>query len=95
MGQEAWLSRHRRGVREGDEVVIPPFVAPVSYRPSCVGAHPVLADVGEDLNITAETVEAVLTNKTKAMIRRTSRYLVHIDAIVDLARPENIRVIDY
>ena len=84
------------GVREGDEVVIPTFCCTSVVPPIlAVGAHPVLADVGEDLNITAETVEAVLTNKTKAIIvPHLFGNPADIDAIVDLARPKNIRVID-
>ena len=84
------------GVREGDEVVIPTFCCTSVVPPIlAVGAHPVLADVGEELNITAETVEAVLTNKTKAIIvPHLFGNPADIDAIVDLARPRNIRVID-
>jgi perosamine synthetase len=84
------------GVREGDEVVIPTFCCTSVVPPIlAVGAHPVLADVGEELNITAETVEAVLTNKTTAIIvPHLFGNPADINSIVDLARPENIRVID-
>ena len=84
------------GVREGDEVVIPTFCCTSVVPPIlAVGAHPVLADVGEELNITAETVEAVLTNKTTAIIvPHLFGNPAAINAIVDLARPKNIRVID-
>ena len=57
------------GVREGDEVVIPTFCCTSVVPPIlAVGARPVLADIGEELNITAETVEAALTKKTRAII---------------------------
>ena len=84
------------GVREGDEVVIPTFCCTSVVSPIlAVGAHPVLADVGEELNITAETVEAALTNKTTAIIvPHLFGNPAAINAIVDLARPKNIRVID-
>ena len=84
------------GVREGDEVVIPTFCCTSVVPPIlAVGAHPVLADVGEELNITVETVEAVLTNKTKAIIvPHLFGNPADINSIVDLARPKNIRVID-
>jgi dTDP-4-amino-4,6-dideoxygalactose transaminase len=50
------------GVREGDEVIVPTFCCTSVVTPIfAVGARPVLADVGEELNITAETVEAALT----------------------------------
>jgi dTDP-4-amino-4,6-dideoxygalactose transaminase len=84
------------GVREGDEVVIPTFcctsvVAPIL----AVGAHPVLADVGEELNITAETVEGVLTNKTTAIIvPHLFGNPTDIQTIIDLAHRRNIRIID-
>jgi dTDP-4-amino-4,6-dideoxygalactose transaminase len=84
------------GVREGDEVVIPTFCCTSVVPPIlAVGAHPVLADVGEELNITAETIEAVLTNKTKAIIvPHLFGNPADIHTITDLARPRNIRVID-
>ena len=84
------------GVREGDEVVIPTFCCTSVVPPIlAVGAHPVLADIGEDLNITAETVEAVLTNKTTAIIvPHLFGNPVDINSIVDVARSKNIRVID-
>ena len=54
-----------------------------------------LADIGEELNITAKTVEAVLTDKTTAIIvPHLFGNPADIDAIIDLARPKNIRVID-
>jgi dTDP-4-amino-4,6-dideoxygalactose transaminase len=84
------------GVREGDEVVIPTFCCTSVVPPVlAVGAHPVLADVGEELNITAEKVEAVLTNKTEAIIvPHLFGNPAAINSIVDLARPKSIRVID-
>jgi dTDP-4-amino-4,6-dideoxygalactose transaminase len=67
--------------------VVPPVLA--------IGAVPVLADIGAELNVTAETVDAALTKKTKAVI------VPHLfgnpadtGAIIDLARGRNIRVID-
>ena len=84
------------GVREGDEVVIPTFCCTSVVPPIlAVGAHPVLADIGEELNITAATIEAVLTNKTKAIIvPHLFGNPADINSIVDLARSKNIRVID-
>ena len=84
------------GVREGEEVVIPTFCCTSVVPPIlAVGAHPVLADVGEELNLTVKTVEAVLTDRTTAIIvPHLFGNPADIDAIVDLARPKNIRVID-
>ena len=84
------------GVRPGDEVVIPTFCCTSVVPPIlAVGAQPVLSDVGEELNVTVETLEAVLTNKTTAIIiPHLFGNPAEIDAIVDFARPKNIRVID-
>jgi dTDP-4-amino-4,6-dideoxygalactose transaminase len=83
-------------LRPGDEVVIPTFcctsvVAPIL----AVGAHPVLADVGEELNITSETLQAALTKKSRAIIvPHLFGNPADIESIIDVARARNIRVID-
>jgi dTDP-4-amino-4,6-dideoxygalactose transaminase len=56
-------------VGASDEVVIPSFCCTSVVLPiTAVGARPVLADVGEELNLTVQTVDAALTCKTKAVI---------------------------
>jgi dTDP-4-amino-4,6-dideoxygalactose transaminase len=58
------------GVGPGDDVVVPArtFVATASAAVSC-GARPIIADVdAETQNITAETIAAALTPRTKAVI---------------------------
>src|SRR3990170_7716999 len=84
------------GVGRGDEVVIPAFCCTAEVPPVlAVGAVPVLADVGAELNMTAETVDAALTKKTKAVIvPHLFGNPADIGAIVDLVRGGNIRVID-
>jgi len=84
------------GVGRGDEVVIPAFCCTAEVPPVlAVGAVPVLADVGAELNMTAETVDAALTKKTKAVIvPHLFGNPADIGAIVDLVRGRNIRVID-
>jgi len=85
------------GIGPGDEVVTTPrtFIASAS----CVvlrGATPVFADVDRDSqNITAQTIERVLSPRTKAII------LVHLagwpcemDGILELARARGIAVIE-
>jgi len=84
------------GIRDGDEVVIPTFCCSAVVPPIlAVGATPVLADVGEELNLTVETVDPVLTRKTRAII------VPHlfgnpgdIEGIAELAARKNICVID-
>ena len=84
------------GVDPGDEIIIPTFCCTAVVSPIlAVGALPVLADVGEELNITAETVEAALTEKTKAIIvPHLFGNPADIKTIIDLAHSNHIRVID-
>ncbi|MGV2497807.1 DegT/DnrJ/EryC1/StrS family aminotransferase [Pelagerythrobacter aerophilus] len=85
------------GVGPGDEVIVTPrtFIASVS----CVvnaGATPVFADVDRSSgNLTAETIGAALSPRTKAVI------VVHLggwpcdmDAIMDLAEKHNFKVVE-
>ncbi|HXV81587.1 MAG TPA: DegT/DnrJ/EryC1/StrS family aminotransferase, partial [Candidatus Binatia bacterium] len=84
------------GVGKGDEVVIPTFCCSSIVPPLlAVGGLPVLADVGDDLNINADTAAGVLTEKTRAIIvPHLFGNPAEIEPIVDLARRKNIRVID-
>jgi dTDP-4-amino-4,6-dideoxygalactose transaminase len=84
------------GVRHGDEVVMPTFCCSAVVPPVlAVGATPVLADVGDELNLTVETVGAAFTRKTRAIIvPHLFGNPVDIQPIIELARSKNIRVID-
>jgi UDP-4-amino-4-deoxy-L-arabinose-oxoglutarate aminotransferase len=56
-------------VGAGDEVIVPTYVcARVTDAVIATGARPTLADVGVDGNLTVETVQAVRTVATKAVI---------------------------
>ena len=83
-------------VRHGDEVVIPTFCCAAIVLPIlAVGAVPVLADVGEELNLAVETVKPVLTRKTKAVVvPHLFGNPAEIGAIVELAHKRSICVID-
>jgi dTDP-4-amino-4,6-dideoxygalactose transaminase len=83
-------------VHGGDEVVLPTFCCTAVLPPVlAVGATPVLADVGDELNLTSATVEAVLTQKTKVVIvPHLFGNPAEIAAIIELVRGRNIRVID-
>lgn len=81
----------------GDEVIVTPrtFIASIS----CVvnaGAIPIFADVDEATgNITAETIRAVLTNKTKAIICvHLAGWPCDMDAMMALADEHNLYVIE-
>jgi dTDP-4-amino-4,6-dideoxygalactose transaminase len=85
------------GIGPGDEVVVTPrtFIASVS----CVvnaGAIPVFADVDRDSgNITARTIEAVLTPRTKAVICvHLAGWPCDMDPIMALAERRGLKVIE-
>ena len=84
------------GVGKNDEVVIPTFCCSAVVPPIlAVGALPVLADIGPELNLTVESVDAALTRKTQAIIvPHLFGNPADIGAIVALARAKNVRVID-
>lgn len=85
------------GIGAGDEVVVTPrtFIASISSVVTA-GATPVFADVDPNSqNITAESIAAVLTDKTRAII------VVHLagmpadmDPIMALARQQSLKVIE-
>src|SRR5262245_4506959 len=83
-------------VGEGDEVIIPTFCCSAVVPPIlAVGATPVLAEVGDELNLTVETVGAALTRKTKAIIvPHLFGNPAEIESIIELVHGKNIRVID-
>jgi dTDP-4-amino-4,6-dideoxygalactose transaminase len=83
-------------VKSGDEVVVPTFCCTSVIAPIlAVGAVPVLADVGDDLNLTATTVEPALSKRTRAIIvPHLFGNPADIDCIIDLTRGRDIRVID-
>jgi dTDP-4-amino-4,6-dideoxygalactose transaminase len=83
-------------IRAGDEVIIPGFCCSAVVPPVlAVGATPVLADIGDELNLTAATVDAAVTGKTRAVVvPHLFGNPADIGAIVELARAKNIRVID-
>jgi dTDP-4-amino-4,6-dideoxygalactose transaminase len=85
------------GIGPGDEVVVTPrtFIASVS----CVvnaGAVPVFADVdAETGNITAQTIAAVLTPRTKAVICvHLAGWPCDMDPIMALAEQHGLKVIE-
>ena len=85
------------GIGPGDEVVTTPrtFIASAS----CAvmrGARPVFADVDPDSgNITAETIERVITSRTRAIIAvHLAGWPCDMDAITSLAEQNNLIVIE-
>jgi dTDP-4-amino-4,6-dideoxygalactose transaminase len=85
------------GIGPGDEVIVPSrtFIASAS----CAvmrGAKPVLADVDPDSqNLTAETIEPLLTPRTKAIIAvHLAGWPCNMNSIVALAREHGLKVIE-
>ena len=85
------------GVGRGDDVIVTPrsFIASASCAIS-VGARPVFADVDpESQNITAETIAAALTPRTKAIIPvHLAGWPCDMDAIMALAAARGLTVIE-
>ena len=91
------LALRALGVGEGDEVVVSPrsFVASASCVVTC-GAKPVFADVDRDSqNITAATIAAVITPRTKAILPvHLAGWPCDMDPLCDLARRHQLCVIE-
>ncbi len=91
------LALHALGIGVHDEVIVTcrTFIASAS----CAvlrGAKPVMADIDpESQNITAETVRAVMTPKTRAIIAvHLAGWPCDMDPIIDLAGKHNLFVIE-
>jgi dTDP-4-amino-4,6-dideoxygalactose transaminase len=84
-------------VGEGDEVIVTPrtFLASVSSIVNA-GATPVFAEIDPDTqNITAETINAVLTSRTKAIVCvHLAGWPCDMDPIMALAAKHNLYVIE-
>ncbi|HEX7387955.1 MAG TPA: DegT/DnrJ/EryC1/StrS aminotransferase family protein [Castellaniella sp.] len=85
------------GIGPGDEVIVTPrtFLASASCVVN-VGAAPVFVDVDPDSqNITADTIRAVLTPRTRAVICvHLAGWPCDMDPIMDLARERGLFVIE-
>lgn len=91
------LALYALGVGAGDEVITTPrtFIASASAA-VMRGAVPVMAEVDRDSgNITAETINAVLTPRTRAIIVvHLAGWPADMDPIMALAREHNLFVIE-
>ena len=85
------------GIGEGDEVIVTArtFLASASSIVTA-GAVPVFADVDRDnQNVSADTIRAVLTDKTKAIICvHLAGWPCDMDPIMELARERDLLVIE-
>jgi len=91
------LALNALGVGTGDEVIVTSrtFIASISSIVN-VGAKPVFADVDRDTqNIAAESINAVLTDKTKAIICvHLAGWPCEMDEIMALAGKHGLKVIE-
>ena len=90
------LALRALNVTMGAEVVVPTFCC-ISIIPPilAVGAVPVFADVGDQLTLTPETVAAVLSPRTRAVIvPHLFGNCADIEGILSLCHSRHIRVID-
>jgi dTDP-4-amino-4,6-dideoxygalactose transaminase len=91
------LALRALGIGPGDEVVVTPrtFVAS-AFCAMLVGATPVFADVDPDSgNITAETIERVLSDRTRAVIPvHLAGWPADMAPIMALARERGLKVVE-
>lgn len=86
------------GIGPGDEVIVPSltFVATVNAV-RYVGATPVFCDIvgPEDLTISPEQMESLITDKTKAVtVMHYGGFSCHMEKIMDIARKHHLYVIE-
>lgn len=85
------------GIQAGDEVIVPPYTFLASAS-SIIEANaiPIFADIDlETLNITPETIEAVLTPRTRAIVPvHLGGLPADMDGIMTLAKKHNLCVIE-
>lgn len=85
------------GIGEGDEVIVPSFTFAASANSiRLTGAMPVFADVDEaDYTIHAETIEPLITNRTKAVMPvHLYGQTAPMEAILELSRQAGIDVVE-
>ena len=91
------LALHVLDIGPGDEVIVPSrtFIASASCA-AIRGARPVISDLDRDSqNLTAETVRAVLTPKTKAIIAvHLAGWPCDMDPLMELAAEHGLYVIE-
>jgi len=91
------LALYALGIGPGDEVVVPSrtFIATASAV-ATRGARPVFADVDRDSqNLSRETVEAALTDRTKAVIAvHLAGWPCDMDPLLELTRERDLFVIE-
>jgi perosamine synthetase len=83
-------------LQKHDEVIVPDFtmISPVLAVLAC-GAVPIPLDADETWNIDPDGIERAITEKTRAIVVvHTYGHPARIDRIVDIARRNNLRIIE-
>jgi dTDP-4-amino-4,6-dideoxygalactose transaminase len=91
------LSLAAIGIAEGDEVIIPTMTfASTGETVLYFKARPVLVDCAPNsFHVDPKQIEAAITNRTKAIVPvHYSGYACDMDAILDIARRHDLRVIE-
>ena len=85
------------GIKEHDEVITTPFSFAATVEAICyVGATPVFVDIDPDTyNISHESIQAAITNKTKAILPvHIFGQVANMQEIIKLAKDNNLRIIE-
>ena len=91
-----FLAMKAAGVRPGDEVITVPnsFIATTGAIVQA-GARPVYIDVGEDLAMRSDAIEAAVTNRTRAVMPvHWAGYPADMEEICRVARKHDLLVIE-
>lgn len=84
------------GVGPGDEVIVPTLTFCATANVAVhLGARPVLVDVGEDFNVTADAIAAAITPRTRAIMPvHFAGQACDLAAVYTLAAPHNLPVVE-
>ncbi len=91
-----YLALKACGVREGDEVVTTALTWVISSNAiRACGANPVFADVGDDFNIDPESVEKLITSRTKAIVPvHYAGHMCDMDKLESVAKANNLMIVE-
>jgi len=84
------------GIKRGDEVITQSFTFVATVEAILeTGATPIVVDVDETLNICPKSLEAAITDKTKAIIPvHMMGAAADMDAVMEIARQHNLKVFE-
>jgi dTDP-4-amino-4,6-dideoxygalactose transaminase len=84
------------GIGPGDEVIVPSLTfCSTANVVVHLGARPVLVDVGDDFNVTADAVLNAITSRTKAIMPvHYSGQACDLEGIYEIARRHNLAVVE-